>query len=50
MYDLKHDPLERENIADPGFKRSRKQEEELLRLKRKLKQVEKARLQPLRKQ
>jgi arylsulfatase A-like enzyme len=48
MYDLKRDPLERENIAHHGFKRTPKQEEELQRLKRKLKAVEQTRLQPLR--
>jgi choline-sulfatase len=47
MYDLEHDPLERKNIARPGFKRSPRQEEELLRLKAKLRRVEKTRLQPL---
>lgn len=47
MYDLKHDPLETENLAHPSFKRTRKQEEELQRLKKKLKAVEKSRLQPL---
>lgn len=47
MYDLKHDPLERENLAHPSFKRTKRQEEELQRLKRKLKRVEETRLQPL---
>lgn len=47
MYDLKHDPLETENLAHPSFKRTPKQEQELQRLKRKLKAVEKTRLQPL---
>jgi choline-sulfatase len=47
MYDLEHDPLERENLAHPSFKRTKRQEEELQRLKRKLKRVEETRLQPL---
>jgi choline-sulfatase len=47
MYDLKHDPEERHNIAHPQFKRSPQQEQQLQRLKKKLKAVEKTRLQPL---
>ncbi len=47
MYDLKEDPLEKTNLAAEGFKRSKRQEEELQRLKRKLAKVEKTRLQPL---
>jgi choline-sulfatase len=47
MYDLKRDPLETENIAHKGFKRSETQEKQLLRLKRKLARVEKTRLHPL---
>jgi hypothetical protein len=47
MYDLEHDPLEERNIADPDFKRTRKQEQELKRLKAKLAEVEETRLQPL---
>ncbi len=47
MYDLKKDPLEKENLAAEGFERSKRQEEELQRLKRKLAKVEKTRLQPL---
>lgn len=46
MYDLKADPLERENLAYKGHKRSKKQEEEFQRLKRKLARVEKIRLKP----
>jgi choline-sulfatase len=45
MYDLKEDPLETENIAHPGYKRSPTQEAQLQRLKRKLARVEKTRLQ-----
>jgi hypothetical protein len=47
MYDLKHDPLEVRNIADPNFKRTKTQEKELKRLKAKLAEVEETRLQPL---
>jgi arylsulfatase A-like enzyme len=47
MYDLKTDPLEKTNLAFSGHKRTPRQEEELKRLKRKLAQVEKTRLQPL---
>ena len=47
MYDLKKDPEEKKNLADPGHKRTDKQEKEFRRLKRKLKRVEKNRLQPL---
>jgi choline-sulfatase len=47
MYDLKHDPLEKRNIAFPGHKRTAEQERELRRLKSKLAQVEKTRLQSL---
>jgi choline-sulfatase len=46
MYDLKHDPLEKHNIAHPDAKRTPQQTEELRRLKRKLAQVEKTRLKP----
>ncbi len=44
MYDLKTDPLEKHNIADPGTKRTEKQEAQLKRLKAKLRKVEKTRL------
>jgi choline-sulfatase len=47
MYDLKHDPLEVRNIADPNFKRTKTQEKKLKRLKAKLAEVEETRLQPL---
>jgi arylsulfatase A-like enzyme len=47
MYDLKHDPLEKRNIAFPGHKRTAEQERELKRLKSKLARVEKNRLQSL---
>jgi choline-sulfatase len=46
MYDLKHDPLEKHNIAHPGTERTATQERELKRLKRKLRLVEKKRLHP----
>jgi choline-sulfatase len=47
MYDLKHDPLEKRNIAYLGHKRTAEQDRELKRLKAKLSRVEKTRLQPL---
>lgn len=47
MYDLKKDPLETVNIADPGFKKNKKQRKEYNRLTKKFNQVEKDRLQPL---
>ena len=47
MYDLKEDPLERENLADKGYERTERQEKQLQRLKRKLARVEKTRLRPL---
>lgn len=46
MYDLKTDPLERQNLAYKGHKRSKEQEAEFQRLKRKLARVEKTRLKP----
>lgn len=46
MYDLKTDPLERKNLAFGGYKRSKEEEREFLRLKRKLARVEKTRLKP----
>ena len=47
MYDLKHDPLETNNLANPGAKLNKNQRKELNRLKNKLAQVEATRLQPL---
>jgi choline-sulfatase len=47
MYDLKHDPQEKRNIAFRGHKRTAEQERELRRLKSKLARVEKTRLQSL---
>jgi choline-sulfatase len=46
MYDLKTDPLERQNLAYMGHKRTKEQEAEFQRLKRKLARVEKTRLKP----
>jgi arylsulfatase A-like enzyme len=46
MYDLKTDPLERKNLAFGGYKRSKEEEREFLRLKGKLARVEKTRLKP----
>jgi choline-sulfatase len=47
MYDLKKDPLERKNLAAEGYRRTRRQEAEFIRLRRKLSQVQQERLQPL---
>jgi choline-sulfatase len=47
MYDLRHDPLERVNLACKGHKRTPGQERECRRLRAKLARVEKTRLQPL---
>lgn len=47
MYDLKKDPLERRNLASPKVKTTKRQKQQLKRLKRKLRNVQKARLQPL---
>jgi arylsulfatase A-like enzyme len=47
MYDLKHDPLEERNIAWHGHQRTEHQEQELRRLKDRLAQVQRDRLQPL---
>jgi choline-sulfatase len=47
MYDLKKDPNETVNIADPGHKKNKKQRKEYKRLTKKLSQVEKTRLKPL---
>jgi arylsulfatase A-like enzyme len=47
MYDLKTDPLERKNLAYKGYKRTREQQRQYRRLRRKLARVERTRLQPL---
>jgi choline-sulfatase len=47
MYDLKRDGSESQNIAWPEFKRSKNQQKQLDRLKAKLAQIERDRLQPL---
>ncbi len=47
MYDLKSDPLERVNLAYRNHKRTPEQERQYKRLRRKLAEVEKTRLQPL---
>ena len=47
MYDLKHDPLERKNLAHHGYKRTAEQEKQYRRLRRKLARVRARRLQPL---
>jgi choline-sulfatase len=47
MYDLKRDRLELRNIAWHATKRTAEEERELTRLKAKLRQVERTRLQPL---
>jgi choline-sulfatase len=46
MYDLKTDPREEHNLAYEGYERTPQQEEQFLRLKRKLAKVEKTRLRP----
>jgi len=46
MYDLRRDPLERDNLAAPGRRRSAIQEREFRRLKRKLASVRRTRLNP----
>ena len=47
LYDLQTDPLERVNLAHRGHKRTREQQRQYVRLRRKLAQVEQTRLQPL---
>ena len=47
MYDLQRDPLERINLAAPGFQRSPEQQKQLARLQTKLANVQATRLQPL---
>jgi arylsulfatase A-like enzyme len=47
MYDLKHDPLERTNLAHKGYERTPPQERQYQRLQRKLARVKKHRLHPL---
>ncbi len=47
MYDLKHDPLERKNLAHRGYKRTPAQEKQYRRLRRKLARVKARRLRPL---
>ena len=47
MYDLKKDPLERDNLARKGYDRTPLQERQYQRLRRKLARVQKTRLRPL---
>jgi hypothetical protein len=47
MYDLEADPLETQNLAYKGYKRTKKQQQEYERLRRQLAAVERNRLQPL---
>ena len=47
MYDLERDPLERTNLAHKGYKRSPSQQREYKRLRVKLAEVQRTRLQPL---
>jgi choline-sulfatase len=47
MYDLKRDPLEKNNLARRGYKRSPLEERNYQRLRRKLARVQKTRLKPL---
>jgi arylsulfatase A-like enzyme len=47
MYDLENDPLERENLAWKGHKRTLEQEFHFRRLRRRLARIQKTRLTPL---
>lgn len=47
MYDLETDPLETRNLAYPGYKRTKKEDKEYLRLRRQLAAAAKKRLRPL---
>jgi len=47
MYDLQSDPMERKNLAYEHYKRTATQEREYRRLRKKLAEVERTRLQPL---
>lgn len=47
MYDLNRDPLERKNLARRGYKRTPQQQKNYRRLRKKLGEVRKTRLQPL---
>ncbi|UJA20886.1 sulfatase-like hydrolase/transferase [Thermoleophilia bacterium SCSIO 60948] len=47
MYDLDRDPLEKRNIAYPGYRRTAEQRKQFRRLRRKLLRVRAQRLQPL---
>jgi choline-sulfatase len=46
MYDLRHDPLERTNLATPGYRRTPQQQREFRRLKARLAVVRRTRLAP----
>lgn len=47
LYDLKNDPLEKNNLAGPHSKRNRRQENHFRRMRKKLAQARKRQLQPL---
>ena len=47
LYHLKKDPLETTNLAAPGYRRNKFEEQQYKRLRRKLVEVEATRLQPL---
>jgi choline-sulfatase len=47
MYDLKKDPLERKNLAYRGYRRTATEQAQFKRLRRRLAEVRKQRLQPL---
>ncbi len=47
LYDLRTDPLERDNLAHRGRRRTAEQQRQYRRLRRKLRRVEQTRLQPL---
>jgi arylsulfatase A-like enzyme len=46
MYDLRRDPLERDNVASPGYRRTPQQERAFRRLKARLAAVRRKRLKP----
>jgi arylsulfatase A-like enzyme len=46
LYDLRSDPLERHNLAAPGYRRTAAQEREFLRLRKRLAAVRRTRLAP----
>ena len=47
MYDLESDPLEAVNLAWPSYPRTKAENAQFARLRRKLERVQQTRLQPL---